>query len=59
MGYVYRVSYEYDHKYLLETAGRYDGNYYFAKGRKFGFFPSVSAGWRMSEEPFIKNNLRG
>ena len=57
VGYVYRVSYEYDHKYLLETAGRYDGNYYFAKGRKFGFFPSVSAGWRMSEEPFIKNNL--
>lgn len=57
IGYVYRLSYEYDHKYLLETSGRYDGNYYFAKGKKFGFFPSVSVGWRISEEPFVKNRL--
>ncbi len=56
VGYVYRVSYEYDHKYLLETSGRYDGHYYFAPGKKFGFFPAVSAGWRIGEERFIKDN---
>ncbi|HEX5553573.1 MAG TPA: SusC/RagA family TonB-linked outer membrane protein [Chitinophagaceae bacterium] len=57
VGYVYRVSYAYANKYLFEASGRYDGHYYFAPGRKYGFFPSFSAGWRLSEEPFIRNNL--
>jgi len=57
VGYVYKLTYGYDKKYLIETAGRYDGNYYFATGKKFGFFPSVSLGWRLSEEKFIKDNL--
>lgn len=54
---VYRASYNYENKYLFEASGRYDGNYYFAPGHRFGFFPAFSAGWRLSEENFIKNNL--
>ena len=54
---VYRLAYGYAGKYLLEASGRYDGNYYFAPGHRFGFFPAFSAGWRLSEERFIKNNF--
>ncbi|MCW3112888.1 MAG: SusC/RagA family TonB-linked outer membrane protein [Segetibacter sp.] len=54
---VYRVTYGYTGKYLFEASGRYDGNYFFAPGRRFGFFPAFSAGWRLSEEDFIKNSL--
>lgn len=50
---LYRVSYGFMGKYLFETSGRYDGNYYFAPGKRFGFFPSFSAGWRISEEDFM------
>ncbi|WP_114940685.1 SusC/RagA family TonB-linked outer membrane protein [Mucilaginibacter endophyticus] len=57
IGYVYRVGYSYDKKYLLEAAGRYDGSYLFAPGHRYGFFPAFSAGWRLSEEKFIKDNL--
>lgn len=57
LGYVYRVGYAYDKKYLLEATGRYDGSYLFAPGHRFGFFPAFSAGWRLSEEKFIKNNF--
>lgn len=54
---VYRVAYSYEGKYYLEASGRYDGNYYFAPGHRFGFFPAFSAGWRLSEEKFIKDNV--
>lgn len=54
---VYRVTYGYNNRYLLEASGRYDGNYFFAPGRRFGFFPAFSAGWRLSEENFIKDNI--
>ncbi len=53
VGYVYRVSYNYAQKYLMELAGRYDGHYYFAPDKKYGFFPSFSLGWRISEESFM------
>lgn len=56
VGLVYRVAYDYAGKYLLEASGRYDGHYYFAPSDRFGFFPAVSAGWRISEENFLKNN---
>lgn len=56
VGYAYRVSYSYASKYLLEVAGRYDGHYYFAPDSKYAFFPSFSAGWRLSEEDFLKNS---
>ncbi|MCC8154340.1 MAG: TonB-dependent receptor, partial [Tannerellaceae bacterium] len=52
-GLYYRVGYDYKGKYLLETNGRYDGSSKFPKGERFGFFPSVSAGWRISEESFM------
>ncbi len=48
-----RVNYDYKQKYLLEVNGRYDGSSRFAPGYKYGFFPSVSAGWRISEEGFM------
>ncbi|HEY8972094.1 MAG TPA: TonB-dependent receptor [Puia sp.] len=54
LGYVYRVSYGYDKKYLLEMSGRYDGSYLFGPGHRFGFFPAFSGGWRLSEEAFMK-----
>ncbi|ACU60202.1 SusC/RagA family TonB-linked outer membrane protein [Chitinophaga pinensis] len=54
LGYVYRIGYSYDNKYLFEAAGRYDGSYLFAPGNRFGFFPAFSAGWRISEEAFMK-----
>ncbi|WP_316837273.1 TonB-dependent receptor [Pedobacter nutrimenti] len=57
LGYVYRVGYAYDKKYLFEATGRYDGSYLFAPGHRFGFFPAFSAGWRLSEEKFIKDNF--
>jgi TonB-linked SusC/RagA family outer membrane protein len=52
---VYRVSYGFEGKYLLEASGRYDGSYYFAPGKRFGFFPAFSAGWKLSEEKFMSN----
>jgi len=57
LGYVYKVGYSYDKKYLFEASGRYDGSYVFAPGHRFGFFPAFSAGWRLSEEKFIKDNF--
>lgn len=57
VGYVYRATYAYAGKYFFEAAGRYDGHYYFAPGKRYGFFPAFSAGWRLSEEPFIRDHL--
>ncbi|HEY8954217.1 SusC/RagA family TonB-linked outer membrane protein, partial [Chitinophaga sp.] len=56
LGFVYRVGYIYDHKYLFEAAGRYDGHYYFAPGKRWGYFPAFSAGWVISEENFIADH---
>lgn len=53
-----RVNYDYKGRYMAEFAFRYDGSSKFAHGHQWGFFPSVSAGWRLSEESFIKNNLK-
>jgi len=53
-GVFYRINYSYAGKYLLETNGRYDGSSKFPKENRFGFFPSVSIGWRVSEEQFME-----
>jgi len=53
-----RLNYSYLDKYLFEANARYDGSSRFTKGRKWGMFPSFSAGWRISEEPFFAN-LKG
>ncbi len=50
-----RVNYAYDNRYLFEAQFRYDGSSKFAPGHRWGFFPSASVGWRISEEPFFKN----
>ena len=50
-----RINYEYAGKYLLSAVARYDGSGAFAPGSQFGFFPGVSAGWRISEENFMKD----
>lgn len=52
-GVFYRLNYAYKDKYLFEASGRYDGTSRFPKESRFGFFPSYSAGWRVSEEPFM------
>jgi len=55
LGYVGRVNYDYKNRYLLEVGFRYDGSFKFAPGHRWGFFPTVSAGWRISDEPFFSN----
>jgi TonB-linked SusC/RagA family outer membrane protein len=52
-----RINYDYAGKYLMELVARYDGSYRYAPSRRWVFFPSVSTGWRISEEKFIKENL--
>jgi TonB-linked SusC/RagA family outer membrane protein len=54
ISYFGRVNYDYKEKYLLEANLRYDGSSRFVEGKRFGLFPSFSAGWRISEEPFMK-----
>ena len=50
----FRVNYNYKDKYLLEVNGRYDGSSRFPKDSRFGFFPSVSAGWNIAQESFME-----
>lgn len=50
-----RVTYNWKERYLLEANAAYTGSEKFAPGKRFGFFPSVSIGWRVTEEPFMKN----
>jgi len=52
-----RFNYDYGQKYLVEAILRYDGSYMFKPGSNYGFFPSVSLGWRVSDENFWKNSL--
>ncbi|MDO5979019.1 TonB-dependent receptor [Flavivirga spongiicola] len=49
----YRFSYVFDEKYMIKTTGRYDGTSKFPKDGRFGFFPSVELGWRVSNESFM------
>ncbi len=53
-----RVTYNYDGRYILEANGAYNGSENFAKGKRYGFFPSASVGWRLSEEKFMRNLTR-
>lgn len=49
-----RLSYSYDNRYVGEVNFGYNGSENFAKGRRFGFFPSVAVGWLISEEPWME-----
>lgn len=57
LNYFGRVNYNYSKKYLLEFVWRYDASYNFHKDSRWGFFPGISAGWRISEEDFWKSNI--
>ena len=57
LSYFGRAGYNFKEKYLAEFLWRVDGSYVFPKDGRFGFFPGVSAGWRISEEGFWKNNI--
>ena len=60
LGFVGRFSYDYQSKYFLESTYRYDGSSRFAPGNEYGLFPSLSLGWRISEESFfepLKNTI--
>ena len=52
--YLGKLSYNYKEKYLLDLQARVDGSSNFPKGSQYGFFPSVSAGWRISQESWFK-----
>ncbi|MGN6539170.1 MAG: SusC/RagA family TonB-linked outer membrane protein [Ginsengibacter sp.] len=52
LGGFFRFNYDFKSRYLLEVNGRYDGSSKFPTDQQFGFFPSVSAGWRLSKENF-------
>ncbi len=52
MGYLGRINYSYADKYLVEFIGRWDGSWKFRPGNRWGFFPSASLGWRISQEEF-------
>lgn len=63
-GLVGRVTYAWDDRYLAEFNAGYNGSENFMKGKRFGFFPAFSIGWRLSNEPFMQkysdwlNNLK-
>jgi TonB-linked SusC/RagA family outer membrane protein len=54
-GIFYRLNYVFKNKYLFELNGRYDGSSKFPERQAFGFFPSASAGWKISEEQFMSD----
>ena len=52
-----QLDYNYSGKYMFAFKFRYDGSSRFPEGSRFGFFPTVSAAWRLSEESFIQDNV--
>lgn len=56
LGLVGRVTYNYSNRYMLEFNIGYNGSENFAKGKRFGVFPAVSAGYVLTEEPFFPKN---
>ncbi|GAB3659356.1 TonB-dependent receptor [Echinicola sediminis] len=52
-GYLAKINYNFKEKYLLELLARYDGSFLFPPDDRFGFFPGVSAGWKVSDEAFM------
>lgn len=54
MGMFGRFNYDFKEKYLFEASARYDGTSRFPAGQRWGFFPSASMGWKISEEGFFK-----
>ena len=57
IGYIGRISYGFANRYFLEVSARRDASYLFAPDKRVGYFPGVSAGWRLTQEPFIAKLL--
>ena len=53
-----RFNYDFRRRYLLELLGRYDGNYIYTQGKRWGLFPAVTGGWVVSEEDFYGEKLK-
>ncbi len=58
IGYVGKFSYSYANRYFIDLSARRDASYLFAPGKRVGFFPGVSAGWRITQEPIIQSLLK-
>ncbi|WP_115888530.1 SusC/RagA family TonB-linked outer membrane protein [Flavobacterium cutihirudinis] len=56
--YLGRLAYNFDNKYFAEVSARYNGSFNFPSSTRWGMFPAVSAGWKISEEDFFKNNIK-
>jgi TonB-dependent starch-binding outer membrane protein SusC len=56
IGFFSRLNYDWNNRWLLMGSVRYEGNSRFGADHKWGIFPAISAGWRISEEAFVKNN---
>ena len=54
-GFFGRINYNYKERYMLELNGRYDGSSRFINDKRWGFFPSLSAGWNIANEPFFRD----
>lgn len=57
IGYIGRFTYNYNNKYFFEASARRDASYLFSPDNRVGYFPSVFAGWRVTEEPFVQKLL--
>jgi TonB-linked SusC/RagA family outer membrane protein len=57
-GVTFRVGYDYKQRYLVDFSGAYNGTSQFVGRKTKGFFPAVSAGWNIAEEPFIKEHFK-
>ena len=57
VGYIGRITYSFANRYFLEASARRDASYLFAPDKRVGYFPGISAGWRVTEEPLIKRLL--
>lgn len=56
VSYLSRINYVYRDRYLLSVSARWDGSSKFGPDNKFGFFPAISAGWRVSQEKFLRDS---
>lgn len=59
LGYIGRFTYSYANRYFFEASARRDASYLFAPGSRVGYFPGISAGWRITDEPFLKGITGG
>lgn len=58
LSYFGKINYSFNERYLTSVTLRYDGSSRFGKNNRYGIFPAFSLGWRLSEEAFIKDNIK-